>query len=308
MNQKSESDRVLGRRCRLCGCTRPRRLYPLEDFSVVRCPECGLVFLEIDLGAEKIKEMYSGDYYENRADYFFDNPVLNKGRDEEDTSIRNFRHGLELVKVHHPDAGNRLLDVGCAVGVFMTLARDEGWEVSGVDISDFAAGYCREKLGLDAHAAGNLAEAGFEPESFDVITLWDVLEHFEDPLSQLREVNRLLKPGGVMLVDTPNQGSLIRSVAHFLYRISGGLVDLPVRKLYHQFHLYYFDTATLGRLLEEAGFQLVHLEGRPIPDEKGRAGFLGRLAVKAISIPERLLHREFELLAVARKPVAQMKP
>lgn len=285
--------------CTLCNASDIKTLYPLNDFSVVQCQGCGLVFLDIDLNPQKLSEMYSDTYYKERAEYFqVDAPADQVGA-ATGGDLSHFLNGLALLERYRPEKG-RLLDVGCALGGFLRLARDAGWTVSGVDISSYAAAYCRDRLGIDAQS-GLLSELDFADETFDVVTLWDVLEHFEHPLQQLHAVNRLLKKGGILLVDTPNERSLLRSVARWIYALSGGNIDFPLRKLFHQFHLYYFNQTTLNKLLADSGFELIHLEGRPLPTDKGRAGFLGRIAVNAFSYPEKWLKREFELVAVARK-------
>lgn len=285
--------------CDLCGSNHIEHRYALDAFSIVACKDCGLVFLDIDLNREKLSQMYSGDYYNERTDYFQVDASADASIDNLGFDATNFNNGLELLRRYRPEQG-RLLDVGCALGGFLRLARNDGWTVAGVDISEFAAQHCRERFGLDVQS-GLLNELNFAEESFDVITLWDVLEHFEHPLQQLRHVNRILKSGGIMLVDTPNERALIRTVACWLYRLTGGKLSGPLRKLFHQYHLYYFNQATLQKLLNDAGFELIHLQGRPLPIDKGRAGFLGRLVVQAFSWPEKWFKREFELVALARK-------
>jgi len=301
MNMSISPDSLITKEicCTLCHSADVKTLYPLEDFSIMRCQNCSLIFLNIDLNQNKLSDMYSDSYYIDRADYFqVDAPPENFGA-AKGGDLRNFQNGLALLDKHHPGKGN-LLDVGCALGGFLRLAKEAGWNVSGVDISSYAATYCKERLGIDAKS-GMLGDLGYPDEFFDVITLWDVLEHFENPPEQVRQVNRILKKGGIMLVDTPNERSLIRSMARLIYSISGGHIDLPLKKLFHQFHLYYFNQTTLNKLLTESGFELIHLEGRPLPFDKGRAGQLGRLVVNAFSWPEKLFKREYELVAVARK-------
>jgi 2-polyprenyl-3-methyl-5-hydroxy-6-metoxy-1,4-benzoquinol methylase len=180
------------------------------------------------------------------------------------------------------------------------MARDRGWEVQGVDISEYAVAHCCETLGLRA-VAGDLKEARFPDQWFDVVTLWDVIEHFSNPGGQLKEVHRVLKKDGIILMDTPNEDGLLRWIARMVYRASGGKISYPVRKLYHEFHLSYFTTETLQMLLQKNGFALIHLEKKCIPLIKARGRPLERLLVKAISFPERILNREYELLAVAKK-------
>lgn len=284
--------------CKLCGATDVHFLFCLEDFFVVKCRRCDIVFLPTQINKHEIEAIYNSDYYQSRHDYYFRNPVMNPSFKKESTNIQNFRYGLSLIE--KSVKSGRLLDVGCAIGVFLSLAKDNGWEVHGVDISEYAVSRCCEVLGSNA-VAGDLKEARFPDRCFDVITLWDVIEHFIDPDEQLKEINRVLKNNGIILLDTPNEDGLLRLIARLIFYLSKGRISYPIRKLYHQFHLYYFTTETLQRLLGKNGFSLIHLEKKSIPLLKARGRFLERLLVKAVSFPEKILRREYELLAIAQK-------
>jgi len=99
----------------------------------------------------------------------------------------------------------RLLDAGCGPGfVVKNISAFEGWEVYGCEISPAAVNYAKEKLGLENVVSGNISDAGFEEESFDIITMWDVIEHIPDPGPFLSGLNRLLKKNGILFVHTPN--------------------------------------------------------------------------------------------------------
>jgi 2-polyprenyl-3-methyl-5-hydroxy-6-metoxy-1,4-benzoquinol methylase len=242
--------------------------------------------------------MYAAPYYQKRRDYYFENCVTNSAVITENTNIRDFRKGLSLIERYR--GGGRLLDVGCALGIFLYLARERGWAVYGVDVSQYAARYAREVFGLDVFA-GELKDAQFPEKWFDVITLWDILEHFPDPSHQLQEILRLLKDDGTILMNAPNEEGLLRLLAGMIFRLSGGKISYPVRKLYHPFHIHYFTQETLKALLEKNGFTVVKLEKRCIPIIKARARPLERLIVKVLSWPEVIFHKEYELLAIARK-------
>src|SRR6185503_10728546 len=104
-------------------------------------------------------------------------------------------------------AGMRLLDAGCAMGFFLNQARADGWEVEGIDPSRWAAEYARREFGLTVHNAP-LARVALKPASFDVITLWDVVEHLPHPVTDLTHLARALKPGGLFALSTHSIGSL----------------------------------------------------------------------------------------------------
>ncbi len=286
------------RSCHLCRDRDFQVLYPLDGFHIIRCQRCGLVSTTLTLNRADVEGMYGASYYQNRWDYYFKNCVTNSAVTHENSNIRDFRKGLSLIEGYKGQG--KLLDVGCALGVFLYLARERGWEVYGVDVSHYAASYGRETFGLDI-LVGQLKDAQFPDKFFDVITLWDVLEHFPDPSLQLQEILRILKDDGIILTNAPNEEGLLRFLAGMIFRLSGGKISYPVRKLYHQFHFHYFTPQTLQILLEKNGLGLVRLEKWGIPIIKARARPLERLIVKVLSWPEMIFHREYELLAIARK-------
>ena len=124
--------------------------------------------------------------------------------------IVTFRKTLSNVlhKLGETDGkGRRLLDIGCAGGAFPVAARDLGFDPVGVEPSRWLADYGRRTYGLDIRN-GILQEGMFPGDSFDVVTLWDVIEHVPDPHQLLTLVNSLLKPGGLLLVNYPDVGSI----------------------------------------------------------------------------------------------------
>jgi len=154
--------------------------------------------------------------------------------------------------------GRALLDVGCARGDFLEVAKAAGFEVQGTELSPHAAARARARLGVPVHC-GELAEARFGSGSFAVVTLWHVLEHVLHPGRALAEAHRILEPGGRLVVAVPNRACPLFRAA---YRAARG------RKphLYHpddrEQHLYHWEPRSLARALGHAGFDVV----RTTPD------------------------------------------
>jgi 2-polyprenyl-3-methyl-5-hydroxy-6-metoxy-1,4-benzoquinol methylase len=257
------------------------------------------VFLAPDRAESAAESLYSEDYFTEREAYFFHDGVVDASG-QESPHIADFRAGLALIGAHALRSGS-LLDVGCATGSFLSLAQAKGWECRGVEVSAFAAALARERTGCEIFC-GRLEDAPFGGSAFDVITMWDLLEHLPDPLQGLEKARALLKPSGLLLVNTPNENSLLRRVARVLYRGSGGWITAPVNRLYHRYHLYYFATEALKTLLRQAGFELVEIDTKPIPMSRGRISAATRMAMRVLSVGERLLHAEYELIALARRP------
>jgi 2-polyprenyl-3-methyl-5-hydroxy-6-metoxy-1,4-benzoquinol methylase len=290
--------------CTTCGSAAIGRYLHSDVGTILQCTSCEGVFLSPEQ-QRAAESLYSQDYFTEREGYFFHDGVVD-GSGQESAHVADFRAGLALIEAHARSEAQALpsvslLDVGCATGSFLSLAQAKGWECRGVEVSAFAAAQARERTGCEIFC-GKLEDAPFGSGTFDVITMWDLLEHLPDPLQGLEKARRLLKPSGLLLVNTPNENSLLRQVARFVYRGSGGWITAPVNHLYHRYHLHYFAAQTLTVLFRRAGFELVEMNIKPIPTSRGRISAATKVAMKALSVAARLLDAEYELIVVARNP------
>jgi len=235
--------------CNLCGSSRARLRFPstlsrrrgsAADFRctsngygihppIVQCVDCGLVYANPRCEAGEITGTY-------RA---LEDPLYVLEREGRVLTFE--RHLRPIERLVGPGRGRRLLDVGCHIGVFLEIAAAHGWEAWGVEPSRWAVGVARSR-GLRV-VEGTLREAAFPDAWFDVVTMWDVIEHLTDPLGELREVHRILKPGGWMVIHTMDIESPFA-------RLLG-----PRWPWLMEMHLYYFSRRTLRAMLEKAGFR-----------------------------------------------------
>ncbi|MFP3088969.1 methyltransferase domain-containing protein [Treponema sp. TIM-1] len=194
--------------CPVCGgrdCRDHRVLARFPRRTYRSCPRCGMVYM-LRLSQPSIK-------YE--TDYFFGEYKQQYGKTYlEDFSnlVRMGKSRLRRIQSLLSRPGERwLLDLGCAYGPFLTAAREGGFSPVGMDPAEDAVRYVRDELGFSAFQ-GLFPDSPpeFQDRSFEVITLWYVIEHFKDPQRALREINRLLKPGGVMALATPSFGGISR--------------------------------------------------------------------------------------------------
>jgi 2-polyprenyl-3-methyl-5-hydroxy-6-metoxy-1,4-benzoquinol methylase len=211
------------------------------NFTIARCEHCGLRFLDPQPSAEAVQA-----YYEH--EYFSSGESLGRGYDAYLEEAENHRATFRdrLRRLPKPVEHRRLLDVGAATGFFVEQARLAGWDAEGLEPSEWAASYARERLGLPVRRA-TLEDARLPGMIFDALTLWEVIEHVPDPRALLVESARVLRPGGVLALSTPDAGSMVARVfgSHWL-----GWRKLPE-------HLYFFDRATLVRLLQSVGFDVI---------------------------------------------------
>jgi len=143
-----------------------------------------------------------------------------------------------------------LLDVGCGDGAFLDLATKRGWAVDGTEVSAWAADHASRRLGR-AIIHGEIWDAGFPAQRYDVVTLWHVLEHAWAPLRVLEEVWRVIKPSGRLVVAVPNVDDRIMQTAYrIVRRRRPHLFSLEDKEL----HLFHFSVSSLKQLLGRAGF------------------------------------------------------
>jgi 2-polyprenyl-3-methyl-5-hydroxy-6-metoxy-1,4-benzoquinol methylase len=228
--------------CPLCGQRALRELVAKEfqHQRLCRCDGCGLVRLVAGSALRR-------DYWEDDA------VALNVYSNDEVRAEMRQRHERYLpVIAQLRGRTGALLDVGCGIGNFLVAARDAGWKVAGLEVSEKAAAIARSR-GFDVET-GRLEESRWPSGTFDAVTLWDVVQHLEAPAVAMRIVHEKLKPGGVVFFETPDEDFWARSVARAIYAISQGRIDL-LRYFYIPGHKSYFTATTLGRLLEQAGFR-----------------------------------------------------
>ncbi len=161
---------------------------------------------------------------------------------------RSYRRRLRALRQRLPGPG-RALDVGCAEGSFLRLLQSEGWEVRGIEPSRRMADIARDRLGDGAVQNASLNAAEFHGEMFDLITMWDVLEHLPAPIDGLRRVRELLAPGGRTVIET-------QDISSTMARLCGA----RWQHFKHDEHLLHFTPETLRAACREAGLNLVHVQ------------------------------------------------
>lgn len=223
--------------CNLCGGTEWETLEQVGETRVVRC-RCGLVFVTPQPSRSVIEGAYGAEYYASWE---------GQGR----CRARIWWERVQRVERLRVPPG-RLLDVGCGTGDFLRVARARGWQGSGTELSPYAVRAAAAD-GLEV-VGGELWEAGLPPATFDVVTCWHVIEHVGDPRRLVREICRVLKPGGWLVLATPNVDDRIFRAAYHLARgRRPPLFEADEREL----HLFFFSAASLRRLVESVGLTVV---------------------------------------------------
>jgi SAM-dependent methyltransferase len=241
-------------------------------FDLLRCPDCGNVQVHPLLKGPSLTRLYTSPGY---FMHDYDSGVTASSYLENRGPIlARYRYAEGLLRRHRPGKG-RLLEVGCAHGFFLEEMARRGWDVRGVEIASQAVRQARRR-GLKVFR-GDLFAARFAPSSFDAVLLGDVLEHVPDPVLLLREIRRILRPGGVLVVKCPRflnswgfravllLACLLRPLPLGRIRLLG-LMKIPWHRQApgRPYHLYEFNKATMGMALERSGFEVAEMRSHVI--------------------------------------------
>ncbi len=244
--------------CNLCGCkeghTIPFR-YAFKDRFLwgVKCNDCELVSIWPRPSDQEIEEMYSGDYFEGSDPQTHHMEVSYL----DILSAGDYSNGVKEIQ-KYCKTGN-ILDVGCATGNFLYVLKENGYNVKGIELSTFAAEYGRKNFGIDIVNKpydAKLLNHELPENHFDVILMGDVLEHFTDPTEAMRLTHKILKPGGVALIQLPGTLNLISSkIAFAIYNIIGSQKTMYISP----YHLTEFNAKTATNMFQVCGFSKTNI-------------------------------------------------
>lgn len=224
--------------CPLCKNGRYEQLFIKRGYTFVRCLECGLIYSN----PQVLPDITVGAYTKGHSSSELWMKIL---LNEKETAWRAGYFSDIAEKIEKFASRGRILDVGCAVGHFLTIARERGWDVTGLELSETGSRYCREVLGLPVLNT-RVQESGLEGNSFDAISLLGVLEHVPDPCELISACSNLLKKDGVIVAVVPN----VYSLANMILREKSVTFD-------GRNHLLYFSQQTLKKLFHKQGMEVV---------------------------------------------------
>jgi SAM-dependent methyltransferase len=231
---------------------------------ILRCTACGLVRADPLPTPEEKLLSETNDYSTDVACPEVQELFQNYHRDYvEDPIIQRMREHLGDLEAELAGPG-ALLDVGAATGIFMHLAREHGWDASGVELCAERAEAAAKEFDLPI-LAGSFTELTFASRHFDAVSMLDVVEHTVDPLGMVRHAHTVLRPGGAIFISVPNQQCLLTVLVNAYARLGGpGARAKLLPRLYVPIHLHYFTPRTLTHLLTAAGFRVARLRHAPV--------------------------------------------
>lgn len=230
------TERPMVKTCHVCNGARFYYLFSISDYRVVRCDDCGLVFLNPQPSDDELSRIYG-------ADYFLGSETETGRAAVSEIKQATAKFYLAEIRRYLGSKIGRLLEIGCGDGDFLASAEAEGWRVTGIEYSSAACEKARQRIKTGEIFCGELQSARLEAEQFDLCVISDVVEHVRSPLDFLKEIHRVLKPNGALFIATP-------SIDSWSARL--------MRQKWMEFkieHLTYFDRNTLQTALFKSGFR-----------------------------------------------------
>ncbi len=251
--------------CPLCRVAPVRVVQKAEPIALVECSGCGFLFSHPPPDPEANRafhdEAYFRRYYGESIEEFHRNrgPLWHR--------IAEFNRARLAILLRHWMSPGRLLDVGAGQGLFLEVARESGFQVAGCDVSTPTARFHAGR-GIEFRT-GAVEEAFREPRAFDIVTLWQTLEHTVDPVATLRHVRTLLRAGGIVIVSVPNMGGLLSRIK----LVVGKPFLSPASAERHYGH---WRPATLAVHLAATGFRVLERTAEPSQERRALLGAIER--------------------------------
>ena len=266
--------------CPICLGSEVRLIYDFDDFSVMNCKSCNNSWRTNIYTKDQIAQIYSVDDYVKAPYFSYDK------QDIETLCNKRFRNYLRaLLRVESLTGIGKLLDVGCGSGYFISIAKERGWDVQGVEISPGLCEKCQRNTGVVISNC-SFEEADLQENHYDLITFWDIIEHVIDPVFCIDKAKTLLRPGGNALFCTPNEDSLITTLGWILYKLTGSYYRYPALALHPTVHTYFFSKRGFVKLLQNRGMTVIKSYSQQMHFEDSPAA--GRIQKVAIALIEQV--------------------
>ena len=221
--------------CNLCGYGRGIIVVNGHFGKIAKCKQCGLMFRISSLGPELAEHVGGFDHLVQR--------FLVKQK----LQLADYEKCFPIVERHLASSNRNLLEIGSNTGEFLNLAHAKGWKVKGIEPNEPAARKSIEDFGLNI-TISDLCNADLRDESFDVVVMFHVIEHFNDPVAELSKIYRITCKGGILVVETPRFDTLWFKI-----------LKERERNVFPD-HLFYFTRKLLVEMIKRAGFSVLRLD------------------------------------------------
>ena len=222
------------RDCPICGSKEFKTIFVKLGFHHVKC-RCGFIFVN-PTASDKFRNHFFSEIYQTWT-------AVLLSPEQEMIDSRKFQYGIEIIESYRSNKGF-IVDIGAGSGLFLKLARDSGWKVSAIEYNKSAVEKIKN-LGIEVFDRAINGEI-YAPDSVDVVTLWEVLEHINHPNELITQIKKNLRPGGLLFICVPNINALVTRILHEKSRTFGG-----------NSHVNFFSIETLTELLKKHEFNIL---------------------------------------------------
>jgi 2-polyprenyl-3-methyl-5-hydroxy-6-metoxy-1,4-benzoquinol methylase len=227
--------------CIICGNNDSTELFIKYTMRVVKCNKCGHVYVNPQYSKDAVKKLYDLSYWEILHPAMGNVKLTDRVEFDYQNAIAKLRRDILPFKQK-----GKFLDVGCSNGALVKRAEEVGFDAIGIEVSKDMVQFARKCFSNIDVRQGLLTEQNFEENYFDVITLYDVLEHLFNPRIELNEIYRILKPGGLLFIETPTTDSIFYLEDPYYWDLMN-----PIE------HVHLFNEENLIRLLKEIGYVII---------------------------------------------------
>lgn len=292
--------------CFVCteGSFKPYIFLRTNSLQASRCDFCGMVVVSNSpITPTNISNYYTMAAYQGERDLgdkslyktYYQNCFIDY--DAQDISIQHFKAILnDICCITNCDTPLDLIDIGCATGVFLDIARKTGFNSKGIEISSELAEYAKREFKLEVE--NDLFSASYPSESVDVITLLDVIEHIpmSDISKTMLEIYRILKPGGVLVIRTPGEDGFLRMTAKILFFLSARQIERPMHLFYSYEHLSSFSSHTLNIFMTRIGFNPYLIKRQEENPARLNISAIGKFILRMIYLISKIVKKEHKIL------------
>jgi len=236
-------------KCIICDIDDTHLVIKKKSFNVVRCKRCDLVYLN-----PRLEEQELINFYNRQKESIKENiAIMQTESGHHAYNIKKFETAIRLIKSNKKHIKN-IFDLGCSSGIFLHTAAQEGWKPHGSDVNRKLIEENKKKYG-DQIKLQIGERIDFPDQYFDAVTLLDVIEHLPNPIRTLKEVSRVLKEDGIVVITTPNIDGFFPIITYNLFNKSIGAWDHPTPPG----HVFQFSRKTIKKIINKAGLGLNYI-------------------------------------------------
>ena len=302
---------MINNNCPICDNSNLKDYFRLRSNNLIalKCRNCRHIFIENSpVTSSSASNFYTmEDFKGDRklqneswyANYYQDCFTNYESHLDSSMVLKQFQEKLKYFNLQFPQRG-RLLDIGCATGVFLDMAKKKRWEVEGIEISHDLANFAKENFSLRVHVL-DLTQHRLKSKPFNVITLFDVIEHLPNPNLMIEACKELLAEDGILLIRTPTEEGLLRDIAKLIYKVSFRKIEFPLLWFYSFEHIQSFSLKSMGTLLKKYDLSIIKVFREEENLDRLNIPIYIKGIIQGINLLSSVLNKEHKITVIAKK-------